>query len=65
MVSGISAATTGVMTGNPWTALASGAAAKVADSGVAYVKALQARRKNRLILDVSMLFDPHRSSVDH
>ena len=64
MVSGISAATTGIMTGNPWTALASGTAAKVADSGVAYVKALQARRKNRLILDVSMLFDPHGSSVD-
>ena len=59
MVSSISAATTGVMTGNPWTALASGAAAKVADAGVTYVKALQARRKGRLILDVSMMFDPH------
>jgi hypothetical protein len=41
---------------------ATGAAAvTVFDVGRNYVKALLARRKGRLIMDVAMLFDPQRS----
>jgi hypothetical protein len=31
----------------------------VIDSGISYLKALLARRKGKLVMDVSMLFDPH------
>jgi hypothetical protein len=57
VISGISAATTAAFTGSPWAALASGAAGKAGDSVFTYVEALKKRRKDRLILDVSMLFD--------
>ena len=50
-ITGVSAATTGVVTGNPWAALASGAAAKLAESVAVYAKALKARAKARAVLD--------------
>jgi hypothetical protein len=66
VISGISETTAEVMTTNPWVdglvAGATGAAAvTVFDVGRNYVKALLARRKGRLIMDVAMLFDPQRS----
>jgi hypothetical protein len=57
-LTGISAATTGLMTGKPGTALVTGSVTKIVDAGLTYLKALRARRKGRLILDVAMLFDP-------
>jgi hypothetical protein len=46
-------------------ASAGGAGAGMAvDAGLNYVKALQARRKGHLIMDVAMLFDPHGSGDD-
>ncbi len=65
VISGISGTTAEVMTNNPWVGLAAGAtgaaAGTVLDAGLNLAKALQARRKGRLILDVAMLFDPQRS----
>lgn len=55
-VSAVSAATTGIITGNPWNALAAGVAGKVADSTVSYFKALRARRPQKLILDLALSF---------
>ena len=40
------------------TAAAGAAAGTVLDAGLNYVKALQARRKGHLIMDVAMLFEP-------
>jgi hypothetical protein len=68
-ITGISAATTAgataLMSGNIGVGLAAGVAGgvagKISDSGLAYVKALEARRQGRLILDVAMLFDSSKS----
>jgi hypothetical protein len=63
-ISGISTMTTELLLGNPsveLVALASAVGASagmVADSGLSYLRTLQARRRGRLIMDVSMLFDP-------
>jgi hypothetical protein len=55
-ITGVTAGTTGLITGSPWVGLASGAAGKVADGVVTYVKALKEQRKHRLLLDVAMYF---------
>ncbi len=64
-ISGITGTTAEVVTNDPSVALAVGAASGTAgmflEAGRTYVKALQARRKGRLILDVAMLFDPSDS----
>jgi hypothetical protein len=68
VISGVSGTTAEVMTNDPWVRLAAGAtgatAGTVLDAGLNYVKALQTRRKGRLIMDVSMLFDPSRAIDD-
>jgi hypothetical protein len=61
-LTGISMAATAAMSGDPLKAAVVGGTTKLADAGITYVKALQARRKGRLILDVSMLFDPRTQS---
>jgi hypothetical protein len=62
-LTGVSTAATAAMSGDVGKAAVVGSATKLADAGINYVKALQARRKGRLILDVSMLFDS--SAVDN
>ena len=63
-VSGVSAMTTELLLGNPWVGLVAAASAGgagaglVIDSGISYLMALLARRKGKLIMDVSMLFEP-------
>jgi hypothetical protein len=63
-VSGVSAMTTELLLGNPWVGLVAAAspggagAGLVIDSGISYLMALLARRKGKLIMDVSMLFEP-------
>ena len=55
-VTGVSAATTGALTGSPWIAAASGAAAKFTDASISYIKAKRAQRKGRLLLEVALMF---------
>jgi hypothetical protein len=66
-ISGITGTTAEVITNDPLVALAVGAAGGSAgmflEAGRSYVKALQARRKGRLIMDVSMLFDPSQGDT--
>jgi hypothetical protein len=57
-ISGVSAATTGALSGNPLEALASGTAGKAADAVMVYLEAIRKRRKDKLILDVAMSFKP-------
>jgi hypothetical protein len=67
-MSGITGTTTEVLTGDPLVGLAAGAAGAAAgvplDAGLTYIKALRERRRGRLIMDVSMLFDPNSSADD-
>jgi hypothetical protein len=69
-VNGITAMTTELALGNPSVGLVAAASAAgagagmVVDSGVSYLKALQERRKGKLIMDVSMMFDPDGSMPD-
>jgi hypothetical protein len=64
-ISGVSAMTTELLLGNPSVGLVAAASAggagagMVIDSGISYLKALLASRKGKLIMDVSMLFDPY------
>jgi hypothetical protein len=64
-VNGISAMTTERALGNPSVGLVAAAsivgaaAGGILDSGLSYLQALQERRNGRLILDVSMMFDPY------
>jgi hypothetical protein len=57
--------TTELLLGNPSVGLVAAASAggagagMVIDSGISYLKALLASRKGKLIMDVSMLFDPY------
>jgi hypothetical protein len=63
-VNGISAMTTERALGNPSVGLVASAsivgaaAGGILDSGFSYLKALQERRKGKLIMDVSIMFDP-------
>jgi hypothetical protein len=63
-INGLSAMTTEILLGNPSIGLVAAASAAgagagmVVDSGLSYLKALQERRDGRLILDISMMFDP-------
>lgn len=57
-VSGVSAATTGLVTGNPWAALASGAMGKVADSVFHYFETRSSERQEKLLLDLALSFKP-------
>lgn len=56
-LTGISTAATAMVSGDPAKSFAVGSATKIGDVGYQYVKALLARRKDRLIPDVLMLFD--------
>ena len=56
-LSALSAATTGIMTGNPWVALASGGVVQVADTAKSYLETLRSRRSGRLTLDLIAQFD--------
>jgi hypothetical protein len=68
-INGISAMTTELLLGNPSIGLVAAASAAgagagmVLDSGHSYLKTLQERRNGRLILDVSMMFDPYGDSM--
>lgn len=58
-VMGISATTTGLITGSPWAAAASGAAGKAAETAINYVKTIKQRRKDKALLDIAVKFtDP-------
>jgi hypothetical protein len=57
-ITGITAGTSGLMTGSPWVALVSGAAGKIADAARTYVQTIQKQRHDRLILDLAMSFKP-------
>ena len=57
-IAGITAGTSGLMTGSPWVALVSGAAGRVADAARTYVQTIQKQRHDRLILDLAMSFKP-------
>ena len=62
-IGGITGTTAEVVTNDPLVALSVGAAGGTTgmflEAGRSYINALQERRKGRLILDVSMLFDPY------
>lgn len=58
-ISGVSAATTGLITGNPWVALASGATGKIADSIVQYFENRKSARSDQLLLDLALSFKPN------
>jgi hypothetical protein len=60
-LTGISTAATAMTSGDPVKSFIVGSATKAGDVGYQYVKALVARRKDRLIPDVMMLFDPEGS----
>jgi len=55
-ISGVTAATTGAITGNPWVSLASGMAGKASDGVLTYLNSIRSQRKDRLILDVAAYF---------
>jgi hypothetical protein len=57
-VGAIGAATTGLITGNPYVALAGLGASQLADTALAYLSELSQRRSDRLILDVIASFTP-------
>jgi hypothetical protein len=68
VISGICGSTTAAITEDPLVGLVAGsagaAAGMVPDTAFTYVKALQERRKGRLIMDVALLFDPSHSTED-
>jgi hypothetical protein len=63
-LTGVSTVATAMTSGDPAKAAFVGGATKLADAGLTYVKALRARRKGHLILDVAILFNPS-SPVDN
>jgi hypothetical protein len=57
-LTGISTAATAITSGDPVKTFIVGSATKAGDVGYQYLKAILARRKDRLIPDVLMMFDP-------
>lgn len=57
---GLGAATAGLVTGTPLGALAGGASSKIAETSVAYLEALKARRSAKAVWDLVLSLDARR-----
>jgi hypothetical protein len=57
-IDAVGAATVGLVSGNPWAALVSGASAQAADAVRSYINSVNGRRSDRLVLDLVAAFMP-------